>query len=141
VYLQNGAGLGQPKPSGDCSGWEQDPQSFSKVIAEHYLSTEMGLSLKAQRIWCSGDGKRCEVYFSCKAGTYECKTTVGVSFVKVPIYVIARKVSPLGPRLEYNYHCTPEGKMVLTVRKREETAVRRSKMRINSEASDRTAVR
>jgi hypothetical protein len=127
MYIENPM-LGQPSSSASCSGWEQDLQSFSKVVAEHYLKTEMGLSLKAQRIWCSGDGKRCEVYFSCKDPSYEsCKFTVAVSFVNVPSHVIARKTSPLGPRLEYNYRCTPEGKLVLSFRKRDKSASRRSK--------------
>jgi len=28
----------------DCSGWQRDPQSLSKVAAEHYVQTELGLS-------------------------------------------------------------------------------------------------
>jgi hypothetical protein len=29
--------LGEPQSKGDCSRWETDPQSFSKVVAEHYV--------------------------------------------------------------------------------------------------------
>jgi hypothetical protein len=100
---------------GDCSGWERDLQSFSKVVAEHYLRTEMGLSLRAKSIWCRPDGKGCEVYFPGDV-------TVGVSFVGVPGYVIARQFGPAKPRREYNYDCTPEGKVILTPRNRQSQA-------------------
>ena len=37
--------LGQPQAQTDCSGWESDPQSFIRVIAEHHIRTELGRPL------------------------------------------------------------------------------------------------
>jgi hypothetical protein len=37
--------LGEPQSKGDCSRWETDPQSFSKVVAEHYVRGVRGALL------------------------------------------------------------------------------------------------
>jgi hypothetical protein len=109
--------LGHVHRTGDCSGWEKDPQSFSKVIAEHYVRTELGLPLIGERIWCSPTGKLCAVSFPGEI-------TVWVSLVKVPSFVIARQAGPDKPRREYNYFCTPEGKVILNLRKQRSRVLR-----------------
>jgi hypothetical protein len=100
MYMQTGTGIGINLRISDCSGWEQDPQSFAKVIAEHYVRTELGRSLSGQSIWCRPDGKLCQVSFP---GDIE----VMVSLVKTPSYVIARQIGKNKPRREYSYLCFP----------------------------------
>jgi hypothetical protein len=114
MYLRTHERLGQPAHAGNCPGWERDRQSFSKVIAEYYIRTELGLSLTAKSIWCGDDGKICEV-------TFPDGITVMVSFVKMPDYVIARQRGPSTPRREYQYYCTLEGKVILTPRNKPTT--------------------
>jgi hypothetical protein len=43
--------LGEPQSKGDCSGWQRDPESFSKRVAEHYVRTVLGQTLSAKRIF------------------------------------------------------------------------------------------
>ncbi len=105
--------LGQATISGDCSGWERDPESFSKRVAEHYVRTVLGQSLRAQRIipyWPTSK-KGMEVIFSDDLA-------VGVSFMKIPDYVIALRLRahPPGPPRYYTYICTSEGNLVLQER-------------------------
>lgn len=92
-----------------CTGWMSDPQSFAKVVADHYLRTEYpALAGQAQRIECPSN-KSCEV-------TYP-KASVMVSFVKLPDFVIARRLHhPTGPRCEYDFRCLATGRLVLTKR-------------------------
>ena len=45
------ANLGEPQSKEDCSGWERDPESFSKRVAEHYARTVLGKTLHAKRIF------------------------------------------------------------------------------------------
>ncbi len=52
MYLITQEGLGQDQRGGNCSGWERDLQSFSKVIAEHYAATELGVTAKGNPYWC-----------------------------------------------------------------------------------------
>lgn len=106
MYVQTVEGLGQGRRARDCSGWEKYPRSFSKVIAQHYVSTELRQRLKAEQVRCRPDGKVCEV-------TFPGDITVGVSLVKVPDYVIARQAGEATPRREYDYYCTPERHVIL----------------------------
>ncbi len=101
----------QGQPRGDCSGWMSDPESFSKVVADHYLRTEYpSLFGQVKKIWVSGDKKITQVYYSTSVA-------VSVSFVKLPNYVIARRWShPTGPRCEYDFYCRPSGELVLRKR-------------------------
>jgi hypothetical protein len=101
----------QGQRQGDCSGWMSDPESFSKVVADHYVRTEYpSLVGRAERIWCAADKKMCEVYYSTGI-------KVGVSFVNLPDHVIARRVEhPTGPRCEYDFDCRPSGDVVLSKR-------------------------
>ncbi|HJU04922.1 MAG TPA: hypothetical protein VJ692_07180 [Nitrospiraceae bacterium] len=105
--------IGEPQSKGTCSGWESDPESFSKRVAEHYVRTVLGLPLSAKRIfpYWPASKKGMEVAFSDNLA-------VGVSFVKVPDYVIALRLraQPPGPARYYTYSCTPEGNLVLNER-------------------------
>jgi hypothetical protein len=105
MYIRANTGLGISQQSSNCSGWEKDPQSFTKVIAEHYVRTELGRSLRGRSIWCRPDGKMCTVGFP---GGIE----VMVSLVRVPSYVIARQIGKDKPRREYRYVCLPQGGVV-----------------------------
>jgi len=104
-------GLGEPQPNVSCTGWESDPESFSKRVAEHYVRTVLGQSLRAWRIvpyYPSGNKKYMEVQFSPSLA-------VGVSFLKVPDYVIALRLraQPPGPPRYYTYSCTLDGNLIL----------------------------
>ena len=44
-------GLGQPQTRGDCSGWEKDPESFSKRVADHYVRTVLKMGITVKRIY------------------------------------------------------------------------------------------
>jgi hypothetical protein len=107
--------LGEPESKASCSGWESDPESFSKRVAEHYVRTVLGQSLSAKRIvpYWPKSKKGMEVIFSDDLA-------VGVSFVKIPHYVIALRlrVQPPGPPRYYTYFCTPDGDLVLAERKK-----------------------
>jgi hypothetical protein len=115
-YAWPHAGLGQPTPSqeprkGNCSGWMADIESFSKAIADHYVRTEYpSLFGRANKIWCSADKKLCQVYYSTGI-------QVGVSFMDLPNFVIARRFAhSTGPRCEYDFDCRPSGELVLRKR-------------------------
>jgi hypothetical protein len=88
-----------------------DPESFSKVVADHYVRTEYpSLFGRVKKIWVSGDKKITQVYYSTGIA-------VSVSFVELPNYVIARRWShPTGPRCEYDFECRPSGELVLRKR-------------------------
>ena len=115
MYTWPRAGLGQATPEqkrkGNCSGWMSDPESFSKVIADHYVRTEYpSLFGRVKKIWCAANKKICQVDYSTGVG-------VVVSFVELPNYVIARRVPhPTGPRCEYDFDCRPSGELVLRKR-------------------------
>jgi hypothetical protein len=97
-----------PKTSG-CTGWESDPQSFSKVIADFYLRTELGGTPGMADIQCQGDNRLCFV-------TYPDGTSVAVSLTQVPNFVIARQRGGTGPRREYEYDCDPSGRVNFRLR-------------------------
>lgn len=101
----------QEQSKGNCSGWMSDPESFSKVVADHYLRTEYPLLVgQAEKIWCRADKKLCHV-------SYSSGVEVAVSFVSLPRFVIARRVPhPTGPRCEYDFDCLTSGKLVLRKR-------------------------
>ena len=104
-------GFGQPQTSGDCSGWEKDPESFSKRVAEHYVRTVLMLGLNAKRIFpYYPTGKEImEVAFTDDL-------SVAVSFKGVPNYVLALRLrhQPVGPPRWYSYACTAQGNLELT---------------------------
>lgn len=94
----------------DCRGWESDPQSFSKVAAEHYARTQLQVSSRVRDIACTPDNRMCHVYF-------ENGLTVIVSFAQIPNYVIVRRAGREGPRCEYDYRCTYQGSVIFTLRR------------------------
>ncbi len=101
MYLNR---LGKDQGGEDCSGWEKDPESFSKVVAEHYIRTVLKLPLKAKSIKPYYPNKRAmEVWFP----GFPKDIVIGVSFVKLPDYVIAARIKniPAGPRRCYAYRC------------------------------------
>lgn len=116
MYIVKDEGIGQVHKVGDCSGWAKDPESFSKIIAEHYVRTELGVFIKGKSIWCRADGKLCEVAFPLPFNI-----TVMVSLVHIPSHVIARQVyiKQGAPRREFNYSCTPEGNVIFSPRNKQ----------------------
>jgi hypothetical protein len=98
--------------TGDCSGWERDPQSFAKVLADHYLRTELGVQpALVKNIWCDPGPTGCIV-------AYEDGREVRVTLKYQPGYVIARgtRPLPLTQRCVYAYDCTDSGELVFTKR-------------------------
>ncbi len=105
MYMTN---LAEPQNAGDCSGWERDPQSFSKRVADHYLRTVLGLSLTARSIRPPQRGSvRWEVL-------YPNDIVIAVIFAKG--FVATARIHPWGPIRHYNYTCTPKGDLVLSDR-------------------------
>jgi hypothetical protein len=105
MYMTN---LAEALNAGDCSGWERDPQSFSKRVADHYLRTVMGLSLTARSIRSPRPGSvRWEVL-------YPNDIVIAVIFGKG--FVAAARIHPWGPIRHYNYTCTPQGDLILSDR-------------------------
>lgn len=106
-------GLGQPQQArGDCSGWEKDPESFSKRVAEHYVRTVLKLGLNAKRMfpyYPSGSKDIMEVAFTDEL-------SVAVSFRGIPNWVLALRLrhQPVGPPRWYRYSCTAQGDLELT---------------------------
>jgi hypothetical protein len=102
--------LGQGQSAVDCSGWESDPQSFSKVVAEHYVRTVLGHALSPTR----GPAR-------VTARTWRI-VSIGHRRVrlvqKVPTLVAAAQwyPKPAKPTRYYNYSCTPQGQLVLSER-------------------------
>lgn len=105
-----GGGTATPATgSRPCAGWESDPQSFGKVVAEHHVRTVLGRNLRGNPTWCNPAGKLCQVDFPDGI-------SVMVSFVKVPDYVIARERGKDKPRREYTYECLPNGRVIFRPR-------------------------
>jgi hypothetical protein len=93
----------------DCSGWEADRESFTKLIAEHYVSDALGTSGRGLSVSCSGTPQLCIWRVKTPNGVI----SVGVSLANVPHHVIARQVFASGvPRCEYEYVCPPGGNPV-----------------------------
>jgi len=100
--------LGGTSTAMSCKGWESDPQSFAKVIAEHYARTEYGQRDRGDPYWCGK--KLCTVRFPGR--------DVMVSFARVPDYVIARATGRNTPRREYEYRCFSDGTIRFRPRRR-----------------------
>jgi hypothetical protein len=100
--------LAEPQNAGNCSGWERDPQSFSKRVADHYLRTVLALSLMARSIRPPQPGSvRWEVL-------YPNDIVIAVIFAKG--FVATARIRPWGPIRHYNYTCTAKGDLVLSDR-------------------------
>jgi hypothetical protein len=93
-----------PAPTRSCAGWESDAESFTKVIADFYVRTELGGTPGMADIECQGDRRMCFV-------KYVDGTQVTVSLARVPNFVIARQRGGTGPRREYDYDCEPSGRV------------------------------
>jgi hypothetical protein len=104
--------LGQPQAQSDCSGWEQDPQSFAKVIAEHHIRTELGKPL-------SPTGGPYQVTKTAWRVNFQNKIAVYVTLSRVPDLVAAARwyPKPAGKSRFYTYSCTAGGKPIFTERK------------------------
>ena len=111
MQVRTSEGLAQAGRTGDCSGWERDPQSFSKVIAEHYVRTELG------RVLSPTQGPY-RVTATTWGVTFPDNLVVYVGLARVPDFVIAARwyPKPGGPSRFYSYSCTPAGKVILTPR-------------------------
>jgi hypothetical protein len=105
--------LGQPQAQTDCSGWESDPQSFAKVIAEHHMSTELGRSLRAT------DGPH-RVTSTAWRVKFPDDNIVYVTISRVPDLVAAARwyPKPAGKSRFYTYSCTSDGQVVFTERQK-----------------------
>jgi hypothetical protein len=99
----------------DCSGWQSDQQSISKVAAEHYVRTELGLLLGVvETIECDPPPMpyMCHVHFK---GGLVISVTVHADRITVA-------VSPTGtpqrnaPFCTYDYRCPRSGGLVLKKR-------------------------
>jgi hypothetical protein len=109
--------LGEPQSKGDCSKWETDPVSFSKVVAEHVIGVRSVLGLRPTV-------KSATAPFPMSPWlwvvTFSNGIVVYVSFEKIPDFVAAARwyPKPAGPTRFYTYSCTPGGQLVLSERKR-----------------------
>jgi len=108
--------LGEPQSKGDCSKWETDPESFSKVVAERYVrtGTMLGLPLTVKRV--TAPFPRSPWLWLVEISN---DIVVYVSFQKIPNFVAAARwyPKPAGPTRFYTYSCTPGGQLVLSERK------------------------
>jgi hypothetical protein len=85
-------------------------RSYDKPETEYSIGTGLLIS-PSEKIWCDAGNKVCQVDYSTGIG-------VGVSFVHLPGYVIARRIPhPTGPRCEYDFDCRPSGELVLRKRR------------------------
>lgn len=105
--------LGQPQAQTDCSGWENDPQSFAKVIAEHHIRTELGLPL-------SPIGGPVQMTKTAWRVRFPINNVVYVTLSRVPDLVAAARwyPKPAGQSRFYTYSCAPGGKPVFTERQK-----------------------
>ncbi len=103
--------LGQPQAQTDCSGWESDPHSFTKVIAEHHIRTELGRSLSP----IGGPNQVTKTAWRVK---FPDDIFVYVTLAKVPDFVVAARwyPKPAGQSRFYTYSCAPGEKPVFTER-------------------------
>lgn len=105
--------LGQLQTQADCSGWEQDPQSFIRVIAKHHVHTELGQALSPT----GGPYKITEKTWAVK---FPNDIVVYASLAKVPDFVVAARwyPKPAGKSRFYTYSCTSDGQVVFTERQK-----------------------
>jgi hypothetical protein len=96
--------------TGDCSGWERDPQSFSVAVAKHLIRQELGKELTVKRM-SQGSSTAWRVVFPDNI-------VVLVSLSRVPDFVFAARwePKPAAPTRFYTYSCTPNGQLVLRER-------------------------
>lgn len=109
---QGPGGGGDIGPASDCSGWERDPQSFSKRAAEFYIG-HLVSSFEVVTTACSSGGPFganwvCDVGVSTPSGT----VTVTVTLYSANQWV---RVSSSGHMIcYYQYQCSPSGQLILS---------------------------
>jgi hypothetical protein len=104
-------GLEQPQTTGACSGWEKDPESFAKRVADHYVRTVLNMGITVKRIYpYYPPGK------DVMAVDFTDELTVAVSFRGIPNWVMAMRLrhQPPGPPRWYRYACTAKGEPIFT---------------------------
>jgi hypothetical protein len=105
-------GPGAPDKENDCSGWQSDQQSTSKVAAEHYVRTELGLLLgSVETIECDPPPMpyMCHVHFR---GGLVVSVTVHADRITVAVSPTGTP-QPNAPFCTYDYRCPPSGGLVL----------------------------
>jgi hypothetical protein len=95
--------------SGDCSGWERDPQSFTKTVAEFYVRTVLQTAGTATTVVC--EPFQCTWTVTTLAG----ELSVRVHLALVPDCVAANRL-PQGPMTYFDYDCPPSGGLRLAPR-------------------------
>lgn len=104
------ASLREGPGAGDCSGWERDAQSFSRVIAKHHIQVELGRPLDVVRMSkASSTAWRIE---------FPNKIAVFVTLSRVPDFVAAARwePKPAAKTRFYTYSCTAEGRLIFRER-------------------------
>jgi hypothetical protein len=103
--------LGQPQGQANCSGWEKDAESFSRVIAKHHIRTELGRPLDVKSMT--------QITPTAWRIDFPNDIAVYVTLARVPDFVVAARwyPKPAGRSRFYTYSCTPGGQLVLSERK------------------------
>ncbi|MEM7307041.1 MAG: N-acetylmuramoyl-L-alanine amidase [Planctomycetota bacterium] len=93
----------QDAAGGDCSGWESDPESLTKLAADKYLREEHGVANpRLQRVWCPTPHTSAPCWLN-----YENDVTVMVSLVHLHRReILVRRQGTDQRRCRYRYHCT-----------------------------------
>jgi Domain of unknown function (DUF4157) len=99
----------QVGPAADCSGWENDPESFSKHVADHFVTTEVNplISPSAESVDCINP-RNCEV-------TYSEDLKIAVRWNSAYKRVAADWDNGKKVCL-YDYSCDDQGQLILQVR-------------------------
>jgi uncharacterized protein DUF4157 len=99
----------QVGPAGDCSRWENDPESFSKHVADHFVTTEINplISPSAESIDCINP-RNCEV-------TYSEDLKIAVRWNSAHKRVAADWDNGKKVCL-YDYTCDDQGQLILNLR-------------------------
>lgn len=108
-----------PVKESDCSGWQRDPQSISKVAAEHYVLTELGLLSRVRAglvksIKCDTSPLCCR-----EAGGIAACDVKFTNELVISVTVYPDKIEcwrPNSPLCLYDYTCPPSGELVLRKR-------------------------
>jgi len=106
-----GSGGGQGEQAGDCSGWEGDPQSFTKRAAELYMRNLGVASFEVMSIGCSSGPN-----WVCNAAVNTPSGTVVVNVTLDPSAKFVRVASDAHQVCYYSYRCTSSGELILNDR-------------------------
>jgi hypothetical protein len=117
LATRSGTGIGKVVGSAasenDCSGWQRDQESISKVAAEHYLRTELGLGGAVQAVECDPGPVpyACHVTFS--HGVIV-TVIVQADHISVNVSPTGRRIPAYTPFCTYSYKCPPSGELILS---------------------------